>query len=354
MKKGLSMKTSNFIFPQATDPSRDAEYISNALDEAKMSEELGFDAIWLAEHHFDGNCCYVDPITFAAAILASTKYINVGLAVAQLSLHHPVALAEQMSLLDNIGKGRFIIGVGKGTNYNIYEYDGYGIDPNEAQDRYAESEELMKKAWAGEDGFSHDGKYWQVNAPTLRPRPYTRPHPPFLRAASSDGGAMYMGKCGVPFLMNAQSDEMTITRLELYKTAMRDAGYDEEHVARCMADTWVWRNVYVGENDKEAKEIGTPNFTAMINHRAATRERVAAEKGKLNKANPVYGNPEIGLVTGSSSTVAERMRTLADAGVGGVMVQFKLGPMEQDVSNASMRRFAEEVMPEISNYSAQT
>ena len=348
------MKISNFIFPQATDPSRDAEYISNALDEAKLSEELGFDAIWLAEHHFDGNCCYVDPITFAAAVLASTKKIHVGLAVAQLSLHHPIALAEQMSLLDNISKGRFVVGVGKGTNYNIYEYDGYGIDPNEAQERYEEAEELMKKAWAGEDGYSHNGKHWQVNAPALRPRPFTRPHPPFLRAASSDGGAMYMGKCGVPFLMNAQSDEMTIARLELYKTAMRDAGFDEEHVTQCMSETWVWRNVYVGVNDNEAAEIGTPNFTAMINHRAATRERVATEKGKLNKANPVYANPEIGLVTGSSSTVAERMHKLASAGVGGVMVQFKLGPLEQDVANASMRRFAEEVMPEISNISAKS
>jgi alkanesulfonate monooxygenase SsuD/methylene tetrahydromethanopterin reductase-like flavin-dependent oxidoreductase (luciferase family) len=346
------MKISNFIFPEARDSSRDAEYISDALEEAKLSEELGFDCVWLAEHHFDGNCCYVDPITFAAAILASTKTINVGLAVAQLSLHHPIALAEQMSLLDNLSKGRFIVGIGKGTNYNIYEYDGYGVDPKEAIERYEEAQELMIKAWTGEDGFSHDGKYWQVNGPALRPRPYTRPYPPTLQAASSDQGAMYMGRCGVPFLMNAQSDEMTLARLELYKTAMREAGFDEEHVARCMSELWIWRNVYVGETDEEAKEIGTPNFLAMIEHRAATRERVAAEKGKLNKANPVYRNPDIGLVTGSSSTVAERMNKLASAGVGGVLVQFKLGPMEQDVANASIRRFAEEVMPEISSTSA--
>ena len=153
------MKISNFIFPEARDSSRDAEYISDALEEAKLSEELGFDCVWLAEHHFDGNCCYVDPITFAAAVLASTKTINVGLAVAQLSLHHPIALAEQMSLLDNLSKGRFIVGIGKGTNYNVYEYDGYGVDPNEAIERYEEAQDLMIKAWTGEDGFSHDGKY---------------------------------------------------------------------------------------------------------------------------------------------------------------------------------------------------
>jgi alkanesulfonate monooxygenase SsuD/methylene tetrahydromethanopterin reductase-like flavin-dependent oxidoreductase (luciferase family) len=261
-------------------------------------------------------------------------------------------LAEQFSLLDNLGKGRLIVGIGKGTNYNIYEYDGYGIDPAEAQARYEEAEQLIVKAWTGEDGFSHEGKFWQVSGPALRPRPYTKPHPPLLRAASSDQGAMYMGRSGVPFLMNAQSDEQTLARLSSYKTAMTDAGFDEEHVAKCMSQTWIWRNVYVGENDKEAKEIGIPNFTAMIDHRAATRERVAAEQGKLNKANPVYRNPDIGLVAGSSATVAERMHKLASAGVGGVMVQFKLGPMEQEIATASMRRFAKEVMPEISNISA--
>ena len=67
------------------------------------------EVLWLAEHHFDGNCAYVDPVTFAAAVLAATKRIKVGFAVAQVSLHHPMRLAEQMSLLNNLGKGRVIV-----------------------------------------------------------------------------------------------------------------------------------------------------------------------------------------------------------------------------------------------------
>ena len=187
------MRCANFIFPEARDPARDADSIADALDEAKLTEKLGFDSAWLAEHHFDGNCAYVDPVTFAGAILGATTRLRVGFAVAQVSLYHPVRLAEQMSLLDNLGRGRLMVGVGRGTAYNIYEYQGYGIPHGEASERYEEAEEIMLKAWTGENGFEHQGKFWQVKGPALRPRPFTKPHPFLLRAASSDHGAAGLG-----------------------------------------------------------------------------------------------------------------------------------------------------------------
>jgi hypothetical protein len=135
------MKFAKFIFPEARTADLDAENISDALEEAQLTETLGLDGIWLAEHHFDGNCCYVNPVTFASAVLDSTQTLKVGFAVAQLSLHHPVRLAEQLSLLDNISKGRLIVGIGKGTAYNIYEYHGYSIPHAEAAERYEEAEQ---------------------------------------------------------------------------------------------------------------------------------------------------------------------------------------------------------------------
>jgi alkanesulfonate monooxygenase SsuD/methylene tetrahydromethanopterin reductase-like flavin-dependent oxidoreductase (luciferase family) len=342
------MRFSNFLFPEARTPSRDAEYIADALEEAKLTETLGFDGVWLAEHHFDGNCCYVDPVTFASAILASTQNLKVGFAVAQLSLHHPVRLAEQMSLLDNMSRGRLIVGIGKGTAYNIYEYTGYGIAHDEARERYEEAEQILIKSWTGEEGFVHEGKYWQLNGPALRPRPFTRPHPRLLRAASSENGAIELGKRGLPFLMNVQSEEQTLARLDIYKNALQESGFDEEHIAKCMSESWVWRNVYVGENDKEAEDVGSSNFAAMVDHRSSMRERVAEAQGQaITKSNPVYRDPKVGLMAGSASTVAERISKLADCGIGGVMIQFRLGPMSKELANASIRRFAEQVIPEV-------
>ena len=108
------MRFSNFIFTESRDPSRDSAVIDEVVDEVRLSEELGLDAVWLSEHHFDGNCAYVDPISFAAALAVATKRIRIGLAVAQMSLHHPIRLAEQLSLIDNLSKGRLIVGLGRG------------------------------------------------------------------------------------------------------------------------------------------------------------------------------------------------------------------------------------------------
>ena len=139
------MKFGDFLFPESSDPACDGEIIDDALAEARLCDELGMDAIWLAEHHFDGNCAYVDPVTFAAALAVATKRAELGFAVLQTSLYHPIRLAEQLSLLDHLSKGRLILGLGRGTFFNIYEYQGYGIDADEVQARFEEAEESSER-----------------------------------------------------------------------------------------------------------------------------------------------------------------------------------------------------------------
>src|SRR3954467_11117920 len=121
------MKFSNFLFPASMDPAKDGQVIEETLREAQLCDELGMEMLWLAGHHFDGICAYVDPVTFAAALAASTKQMPIGIAVAQMSLHHPIRLAEQMALIENISRGRVVVGLGRGTAFNIYDYQGYGI-----------------------------------------------------------------------------------------------------------------------------------------------------------------------------------------------------------------------------------
>ena len=198
------MKFGDFLFPESSDPGRDGAIIDDALAEARLCDELGMDAIWLAEHHFDGNCAYVDPLTFAAALAVATKRAELGFAVIQTSLYHPIRLAEQLSLLDHLSKGRLILGLGRGTFFNIYEYQGYGIDADEAQARFEEAEEIIRKAWTSES-FEHRGRFWNLRAPSLRPRPYTKPHPEIYRATSSEGSLRECGRQGRPILLNPQS-----------------------------------------------------------------------------------------------------------------------------------------------------
>ena len=72
------MKFGTFLFTQYADPAKDEQGIAETLAEAKLAEELGYDAVWLAEHHFDGTCIYVDPVTFAAALSQATSRVKIG------------------------------------------------------------------------------------------------------------------------------------------------------------------------------------------------------------------------------------------------------------------------------------
>lgn len=342
------MKIGNFLFPESRSPEHDGRIIDETIREALLSESLGVDTLWLAEHHFDGLCAYVDPISFAAALATATRRIRIGFAVAQMSLHHPIRLAEQLSLIDNISKGRLIIGMGRGTAFNIYDYQGYGIDHAEAQARFDEAEAIMRGAWTTEN-FEHHGRFWHLRLPRLRPRPYTRPHPPLIRAASGEASLIELGRQGRPFLMNVQSNTETERRVTLYRQAMRDGGHDAA-IARNLGASWIWRNVFVAETDAEAERIGPRAFEAMQQHRAAMRERVFAEQGvampghghHAPAARTVAGHA---LLCGSPATVIEKLAAIAKIGVGGVILQFRLGPLPHEVAAASLTLFMQRVTP---------
>ena len=341
------MKFSNFLFPASMDPARDQQIIEETLSEARLCDALGMEMLWLAEHHFDGICAYVDPVAFAAAIAACTSRIRIGFAVAQMSLHHPIRMAEQMALIDNISRGRLVVGLGRGTAYNIYDYQGYGIDPGEAHERLLEAEDIMVRAWTTEN-FEHRGKFWTLRLPLLRPRPYTTPHPPLIRACSTEEATLDMARAGRPFLMNVQTNEVTRHRMDRYRATMRAAGFDEAAVARNVADTWVWRNVFVAPTDGEAERLARPAFHAQTEFRQAMRRRVFEEQGVLLKpeTSPAARNvPEHSLLCGSPATVAKAIAEIDAIGVGGLILAFRIGPMPWKVAEQSIRLFMDEVAP---------
>lgn len=338
------MKFGDFLFPECSDPARDGAIIDDALAEARLCDELGMDAVWLAEHHFDGSCAYVDPLTFAAALAVATRRVEIGFGVIQTSLYHPVRLAEQLSLLDHLSKGRLILGLGRGTFFNIYEYQGYGIDAEEAQARFEEAEEIIRKAWTSES-LEHRGKFWTLRAPSVRPRPYTKPHPEIYRATSSEGSLRECGRQGRPILLNPQNNATTRQRVDVYRQGMREAGFSEEEIARNVGKIWVWRSIHVAPTDAAAESVGRPAFTAMIEHRKLMRDRVEREQGI--KLSPHLAPGPLGFLCGSPATVAAELAELAAIGIGGALMQFRLGAMPYETAAASIELFMREVAPQV-------
>ena len=347
------MKFSNFLFPESRSPDDDGRIIRETLAEAHLTDRLGYDVIWLAEHHFDGICAYADPVSFAAALATSTTHATIGFAVAQTALHHPIRFAEQMAVIDHLSGGRLIVGLGRGTAYNIYDYQGFGIDHTEAQARLEEAEAIMFRAWQG-GPFEHHGKFWDVKVPELRPVPFTKPHPYVLRAAATEHGMLDVARQGRPFMMNIQTNAETARRMDLYRATLRDIGQDEATIARNVEECWVWRNVFVAETDAEAERIAVPAFHAMQELRVAMRNKVYAEQGVSIVPMPAPGSApaartvvEHSLVYGSPATVAEKLAAVGHTGVGGLIMQFRLGPMSYDDTASSLTLFRDKVMPSL-------
>ena len=102
------MRFGHFFYPMNLDPARDYQFIDACLDEAELVEQLGFDAIWIAEHHFVGEAVYGDALLFGAAVAVKTQRVLIGLGVVEMALHNPVQLAIQTALLDNLSRGRLV------------------------------------------------------------------------------------------------------------------------------------------------------------------------------------------------------------------------------------------------------
>jgi alkanesulfonate monooxygenase SsuD/methylene tetrahydromethanopterin reductase-like flavin-dependent oxidoreductase (luciferase family) len=347
------VKFSTFLFPDSRDPALDGAVIDETVREALLADRLGADIVWLAEHHFDGISVYADPMVLAGALAASLKNAGLGFAVVQTALHHPIRLAEQMALLDHLVKGKLIVGLGRGSSYNIYDYQGFGIDHHEAQARLDEAEAIMLKAWTGAwagGAFAHAGRFWQVQVPMLRPRPYTQPHPAVIRGSSGDGSLVELAREGKPFMMNVQSLETTARRVELYRRTMREAGYREGAVAANLAASWVWRNFHVADSDETAARVGIPAFETMTQARAEMRnryaergERIVVPKHDLPGARTARGD---GLIHGAPARVAEDVAALDRLGIGGIIGTFRLGPMPHEVAAESLTLFFEKVAPQ--------
>ena len=187
------MKFGHFLYPMKFDDTRDDHEIDQCLDEAVLAEELGMDAVWFAEHYFTGECVYGDPLVFASAVAVKTSKIKLGFGIIELHNHNPVRVAHQTDDIDNVSKGRLVVGTGRGSNYNAYEYVGFGTNPDLGKRQLDEAEELLVKAWTT-DNVKFDGEFWQVAFPSVRPSPYQNPHPPLARAASSLPSVIEMAK----------------------------------------------------------------------------------------------------------------------------------------------------------------
>jgi len=345
-----------YYFFQAPAHLTHAEVIHNELEQITWAEELGFDEVWLTEHHFIDYGLSVDPALLAAVAAARTRRVRIGLAAAILPFHHPIRLAEQLALADIISHGRLDVGIGRGNR--PVEFAGYGVPHIENRERTEEALEIILRAWT-QERVTYEGRFFTVRDVRVIPKPLQRPHPPLFQVCVSKETIEATALRGWPMLnslLRGPVDQLVASR-DTYVAALEKAGRSPAEIARLLREWGVSRHIYVAPTDAQALAEARD---AELWYQEAFRRFVLPER--IEDAHPALqpGFRALAeklarldwdtlvaetLAFGSPDTVARKIEEMRAIGVGRVLCWMSFGGLPQDRVRRSMELFAREVMP---------
>ena len=325
---------------------------SDLTEQATAGEELGFKAIWLAEHHFTRYGLGASSLIIASNIAARTERIRLGTAVLIPPLHHPVRLAEDTATLDVLSDGRLDVGFGRGASSS--EYGNFGIDHAESQARYRETIEMVEALWTIRD-YSHEGKFHSVKHANLVPTPLQAPHPPvYVAATRSPESLDFVASTGRRLIVGVVLD--TGDAVDLLQRFLQMSEASGHNVGA--ADVPFFRYFYVAETEEQAHKEARAALNWTLDLNTWRREFTVGSEVYQPMADylrrrttlpPTYEYlAEHRAFIGTPDQCAAKIQALQDAGVRYFGCNFAFGGLEQSKQLKSMELFAKEVMPRFS------
>ncbi|MGE0485040.1 MAG: LLM class flavin-dependent oxidoreductase [Gammaproteobacteria bacterium] len=173
------------------------EVYAECLAQIRAVDALGYDSVWITEHHFVEDGYVPSFVAVAGAVAAATTKVAISSNVLLMPFHHPVRLAEDLAVLDNLSNGRLMLGVGLG--YAHHEFRAFGVERRHRVSLTEEGIEILQRAWR-EDRFSFTGKRYRFDDVAVRPRPVQPGGPPLWVAAMSEAGARRAARLGAHLL----------------------------------------------------------------------------------------------------------------------------------------------------------
>jgi alkanesulfonate monooxygenase SsuD/methylene tetrahydromethanopterin reductase-like flavin-dependent oxidoreductase (luciferase family) len=322
------------------------------LDMVEFLDQAGFDYYFVAEHHFDmGFAECSSPGAWMAAASQRTKRIRLGPLVYVLPLWHPVRVAEEVAMLDNITGGRFECGIGSGIGK--YAFAAYGASWENKNDVMWEAYKIIKGMWANPQ-FSYEGKFFTVRNAELNVPLVQKPHPPLwmpTRSPESVAAAAGEGMSTVQWC----PPKMDVVReiFDYYRES-----YKKSKPAGAPPQVALMREIYVAETDKQAYEEakdhwiyfwhrvgGGRAYGGYGNENLANITREDRKKELLDVDHAISDNS---FICGSPEKVAAQIKQIAQqAGANCFLGEFTFGALEQSKVMKSLRLFADRVMPEL-------
>jgi alkanesulfonate monooxygenase SsuD/methylene tetrahydromethanopterin reductase-like flavin-dependent oxidoreductase (luciferase family) len=332
-------------FHRQVEGQSDADAFDQGFQQAEAADRWGLDVFWLAEIHQQARRSVLSaPLNVAGQLAARTKRIKIGTAVQVLPLCHPLRLAEETATIDQVSRGRLILGAGRSGNPRGYA--AYGIPYSESRERFYETLDILKTAWTN-DPFSYHGKYYSFDNARVVPRTYQDPHPPIRIAGASEDTFPTLGRLGYPLFVAVRSGSLMglASDLKAYRDAYEAAGHPGH------GEVYLRLSMHVGETDKQAYEEGEPSIMAGYRSLVERLEgspnaRRRAELGDVLKAT--YADIlRDKVIVGSPERVTDRLMELQEAlGIDGILFELNFGAaIPADVMMRSLQLLCEKVMP---------
>jgi alkanesulfonate monooxygenase SsuD/methylene tetrahydromethanopterin reductase-like flavin-dependent oxidoreductase (luciferase family) len=309
------------------------------IEQVVTMEQLGYDHVWLTEHHFTDDAYNPVPLTMASALAVRTSRIRIGTFVMLMPFMHPARAAEEIILADILSNGRFDLGVGQG--YTHEEFDAFCMKRSERGARMEEGLNLVRKLIA-EENVTFEGRFTQVKNMTLMPRGVQQPHVPLWIGARGPKGIKRAAEMGANLMATLGPDPVPLY-LETLKSLGRDptqfkvaqlrmvycADTDDQAWAEAQHHLWhvfdYYRDVLSSSNDVEGDAAPWP----------------------VTRAEDLRNSPMAAdLFVGSPATVARKMEKFcSDYHCTDFIMSTHLAGIDPKKSTRSLELFAKEVMP---------
>lgn len=298
---------------------------SDTVEQATTAEALGYDSVWLAEHHFLDTGYGPAPLVSIAGLAAVTDRVLLGPAVLLPAFYNPVRLAEETAFIQNMTGGRFVCGLGLG--YRQEEFSAFGVAKSKRRLYLEEAIRLLRLLWT-QDGVTFEGEVYQVNDLTITPKPDVAP-PIWL------GGWVESAIARAAHLADAWFPGPTA---DLSKLRAAYAHYDAALEGAAEADRArpLIREMWLGSTEAEI-ERGRRQLIHMYDdeYRAWGQENVG--EGDVLRDRALVGSPQ--------QVVEELERWRSELGFDHIIGRMHLHGMEQRAVLRSMELFAEHVRP---------
>lgn len=311
-------------------------YFREALEEAIYGEELGFDSVWLEEHHSIQNHYWPSPLMALAGIATRTSRVLLGTDIVVLPFYHPVRAAEDTAMLHVISGGRAIFGAAIG--YRPPEFELYDVSLDDRGARYVEMLKIIRALWTQEE-VDFEGRFYRIKG-CIEPRP-ERPPPIWLggwgelslKRAAQLGDAWIPGPtASLEKLLNAQAQ---------YRKFLAEAGKDPANVPSPLT-----REVVIADRRERAWELAEKYV--MVNYRdeygggwrhplIGSQDQTPVDLASLSNDRFIVGNPD---------DCISQIRHFVEAfGVNHLICRLYFAGMPHDHIMSELRLLANEVFP---------